>query len=79
MGKRGIPVILTEEEQNRLLDQFNTRYVTSHRNRVMVQLMLNTGLRVSPDFIKARRTVSVATLLPEPELVSARITPLHSS
>ncbi len=47
MGKRQIPVILTEEEQEDLLDQFNNRYVTSHRNKVMFQLMLNTGLRVS--------------------------------
>ncbi len=47
MGKRQIPVILTGEEQQSLLDQFNERYVTSHRNKVMFQLMLNTGLRVS--------------------------------
>jgi len=47
MGKRAIPVVLTEEEQQKLLDQFNERYVTSHRNKVMFQLMLNTGLRVS--------------------------------
>ena len=47
MGKRAIPVVLTEEEQARLLNQFNKRYVTSHRKKVMFQLMLNTGLRVS--------------------------------
>ena len=47
MGKRAIPVILTEEEQEDLLNQFNVRYVTSQRNKVMFQLMLNTGLRVS--------------------------------
>ncbi|MEF8799113.1 MAG: tyrosine-type recombinase/integrase, partial [Candidatus Bipolaricaulota bacterium] len=47
MGKRAIPVVLTEEEQQKLLDQFNERYVTSQRNKVMFQLMLNTGLRVS--------------------------------
>ncbi len=47
MGKRQIPVILTESEQQALLDQFNTRYVTSHRNKVMFGLMLNTELRVS--------------------------------
>jgi len=47
MGKRAIPVVLTESEQEDLLDQFNERYVTSHRNKVMFQLMLNTGLRVS--------------------------------
>ena len=47
MGKRAIPVVLTEEEQEDLLDQFNERYVTSQRNKVMFGLMLNTGLRVS--------------------------------
>ena len=47
MGKRKIPVVLTEEEQEDLLDQFNVRYVTSQRNKVTFQLMLNTGLRVS--------------------------------
>ena len=47
MGKRAIPVVLTEEEQEDLLNQFNVRYVTSQRNKVMFQLMLNTGLRVS--------------------------------
>jgi len=47
MGKRAIPVVLTESEQEKLLDQFNERYVTSFRNKVMFQLMLNTGLRVS--------------------------------
>ena len=47
MGKRAIPVVLTESEQQKLLDQFNERYVTSQRNRVMFRLMLNTGLRVS--------------------------------
>jgi integrase/recombinase XerD len=47
MTKRQIPVILTEEEQEKLLEQFNERYVTSQRNKVMFELMLNTGLRVS--------------------------------
>ncbi|MFB6214415.1 MAG: tyrosine-type recombinase/integrase [Candidatus Bipolaricaulia bacterium] len=47
MGKRKIPVVLTKSEQDKLLDQFNTRYVTSQRNKVMFGLMLNTGLRVS--------------------------------
>lgn len=47
MTERKIPVVLTEDEQRDLLDQFNTRYVTTHRNKVMYRLMLNTGLRVS--------------------------------
>jgi len=47
MTKRKIPVVLTQEEQDKLLNQFNERYVTSYRNKVMFQLMLNTGLRSS--------------------------------
>ncbi len=47
MTERKIPVVLTGDEQRDLLDQFNTRYVTTHRNKVMYRLMLNTGLRVS--------------------------------
>jgi len=47
MVKRKIPVVLTKNEQQDLLEQFNTRHVTSQRNKVMFQLMLNTGLRVS--------------------------------
>ena len=47
MGKRAIPVVLTKEEQQSLINQFNTRYVTSHRNKVMFQMMLNKGLSVS--------------------------------
>lgn len=42
-----IPDILTLEEQNLLLNQFNLRYITPHRNRVMIRLLLNCGLRLS--------------------------------
>lgn len=47
MAKRKIPEILTEEEQKKLIDQFNDRYPTSHRNKMMIQLMLDTGLRLA--------------------------------
>ena len=47
MTKRKIPEVLTEEEQKKLIDQFNTRYPTSHRNKMMIQLMLDTGLRLA--------------------------------
>jgi len=47
MINRKIPDILTKEEQKKLLDVFNTRYLSSHRNKVMIKLMLNTGLRLS--------------------------------
>lgn len=39
--------ILTTNEQEKLLDQFNLRYITPQRNKTMIQLLLNTGLRLS--------------------------------
>jgi integrase/recombinase XerD len=44
---RKIPEVLTKEEQNKLLSQFNLRYPTPHRNKVMIQLILVSGLRLS--------------------------------
>ena len=46
MNKK-LPVILTPNEENRLLKEFNSRYQTSHRNREMIRLSLQTGLRIS--------------------------------
>ena len=42
-----IPDVLTLDEQEKLLNQFNLRYITSQRNKTMIQLLLNTGLRLS--------------------------------
>jgi len=47
MGKRKIPEILIEEEQRKLLQVFNERYLSSQRNKTMIKLMLRTGLRLS--------------------------------
>jgi integrase/recombinase XerD len=47
MAKRKIPEFLTEQEQQILLNTFNTRYFTSQRNKTMIKLTLNTGLRLS--------------------------------
>lgn len=44
---RKIPDILTVEEQDSLLNQFNLRYITPHRNKIMIRFLLNTGLRLS--------------------------------
>ena len=44
---RKIPEILTASEQEALLAQPNPRYLTGQRNRAMVRLMLDTGLRLS--------------------------------
>jgi len=46
MGRK-IPEILTATEQEALLAQPNPRYPTGQRNRVMLKLMLDTGLRLS--------------------------------
>ncbi|MGO1818909.1 MAG: tyrosine-type recombinase/integrase [Senegalia sp. (in: firmicutes)] len=46
MAKK-IPDVLSLDEQKRLLDQFNLRYITSQRNKTMIQLLLNTGLRLA--------------------------------
>jgi integrase/recombinase XerD len=42
-----IPEVLTESEQRELLAQPNLRYPTGARNKTMMQLMLDTGLRLS--------------------------------
>jgi integrase/recombinase XerD len=48
MGKRKkLPYVLTKDEQNKLLNIFNTRYPTAERNKAMIALMLDTGLRLA--------------------------------
>jgi len=44
---RKLPEVLTEEEQDRLLNQPNPRWVTGERNLALLRLMLDTGLRLS--------------------------------
>jgi len=44
---RKIPEVLTAEEQAALLREPNPRYPTGERNRLMLSVMLNTGLRLS--------------------------------
>ena len=46
MAKK-IPDVLTLDEQERLLNQCNLRYITPQRNQTMIQLLLNTGLRLA--------------------------------
>lgn len=47
MSTKKIPEFLTKEEQELLINVFNVRYITSHRNKTMVQLDLKTGLRLT--------------------------------
>ena len=42
-----LPTVLTEDERMRLLKQPNPRYPTGERNKTMLNLMLNTGLRLA--------------------------------
>ena len=42
-----LPTVLTEEEQERLLEQPNPRYPIGERNQTMFRLMLNSGLRLA--------------------------------
>ena len=46
MSDRSLPDILTEDEEKALLATFNKRYATAERNRLMIALALNTGMRV---------------------------------
>jgi len=42
-----LPTVLTEDERIRLLEQPNPRYPTGERNRTLLRLMLDTGLRLA--------------------------------
>jgi len=44
---RKLPEVLTGEEQKALLSQPNPRYPTGERNRLLMRLMLDAGLRVA--------------------------------
>lgn len=47
MQERDVPRILDQEEQEALINVFNTRRGSQARNYAMIVLMLRTGLRVS--------------------------------
>ncbi len=42
---RALPKVLTEDESRALLEQFDTRWKTPHRDLCMTRLMLEAGLR----------------------------------
>lgn len=44
--RKSLPKILTPDEQERFLAEFNTRYPTPHRDLCLCRLMLEAGLRV---------------------------------
>ena len=45
--RKQLPDILTDEEAKRLIEIPNKRYYTGLRNKALITLMINTGLRVS--------------------------------
>ena len=47
MPRRKIPEVLSREEQEKILGVFNERYFTSQRNKMMIKLMLDAGLRLA--------------------------------
>jgi len=47
LRQKKLPKVLNEDEQEKLLDQPNSRYVTGQRNHLLLKLMLDTGLRLS--------------------------------
>ena len=51
--RKKLPKILEKEEIEKLLDTFNTRYPTNQRDKLMIQLMLDTGLRL-PEVINLK-------------------------
>ena len=56
-----IPEVLTGEEQNKIIAIFNIRYLSSHRNKTMIKLMLNTGLRLSETINLKWRDINLQT------------------
>jgi site-specific recombinase XerD len=56
-----IPEVLTATEQEALLAQPNPRYPTGERNRTLLRLMLDTGLRLSEATALRWRDIDLAT------------------
>jgi integrase/recombinase XerD len=56
-----LPTVLTEDEQERLLEPAHPRYPTGERNQTMLRLMLNTGLRLAEVTALKWRDVDLTT------------------
>lgn len=56
-----IPEVLTDTEQEALLSQPNPRYPTGERNRALLRLMLDTGLRLSEACALRWRDIDLTT------------------
>ena len=47
MRQKKLPNVLTRDEQKRLLEQPNSRYITDKRNHLLLKIFLDTGLKLS--------------------------------
>ncbi len=47
MATKRLPEVLSKEEQDRLLSVPNPRYFSGERNRLLIRLMLDLGLRLA--------------------------------
>ena len=45
--RKSLPTVLTKEEQKKLVSTVNLRYPTGERNKLIMIIMLDTGLRLS--------------------------------
>ena len=45
--KKKLPKILNDEEIKKVLGYWNTRYFSQYRNKIIMKLILNAGLRIS--------------------------------
>lgn len=61
MAKRQVPTVLNSSEQSALLAQPNPRYPTGQRNKTLIQVLLNTGLRLSEAIHLRWRDIDLTT------------------
>jgi len=47
MARKRLPEVLSSDEQERLLNVPNPRYFSGERNKLLIRLMLDTGLRLA--------------------------------
>lgn len=58
---RKVPEVLSAEEQGALLKQPNSRYPTGERNRLILRLMLNAGLRLAETTALSWKDIDLAS------------------
>ena len=56
-----LSIILDANEQKALLAVFDTRYLTAECNRMLIRLMLDTGLRLSEELYLKWQDIDLMT------------------